>query len=205
MAEVLTEALALLTAVTVCCPGWVPGVKSPAGETVPVVAFPPLLLSTCQVTPPFVGSLTTVAVNCTVCAADIVTAARLGLTVTESAPCVTVKLTPLLAMPLTVTLTLPVVAPLGTGAAILVLLQLVGLPAVPLNVTVLVPCVAPKFVPVTVTAVLMGPNVGLRLEMLGVGITVKATPLLAADYRHYHVPRRRTRRHRHSDAYRVPA
>jgi len=68
---------------------------------------------------------------------------------------------------------------LGTGAAILVLLQLVGLPAVPLNVTVLVPCVAPKFVPVTVTAVLMGPNVGLRLEMLGVGITVKATPLLA--------------------------
>ena len=80
---------------------------------------------------------------------------------------VTVKLTPLLATPPTVTTTFPVVAPLGTGTMMLVALQLVGVPAVPLNVTVLVPCVAPKFVPVIVTDVPTGPDVGLRLVMLG--------------------------------------
>ena len=71
---------------------------------------------------------------------------------------VTVKFTPLLATPPTVTATFPVVAPLGTGTVILVALQTVGVPAVPLNVTVLVPCVAPKFVPVIVTAVPTGPD-----------------------------------------------
>jgi hypothetical protein len=62
-----------------------------------------------------------------------------------------VKTTPLLATPATVTTTLPVVAPAGTGITMLVALQLVGVAAVPLNVTVPVPCVAPKFVPVMVT------------------------------------------------------
>lgn len=51
----------------------------------------------------------------------------------------TVKATPLLACPPTVTTTLPVVAPLGTKTKMLVLLQLVGLAAVPLKVTVLAP------------------------------------------------------------------
>ena len=51
----------------------------------------------------------------------------------------TVNVTPLLACPLTVTTTAPVVAPEGTGALMLVALQLVGVAAVPLNVTVLVP------------------------------------------------------------------
>ena len=64
---------------------------------------------------------------------------------------VTVKLTPLLATPPTVTNTFPVVAPAGTGTTMLVALQLVGVDEVPLNVTVLVPCVDPKFVPVIVT------------------------------------------------------
>jgi hypothetical protein len=91
----------------------------------------------------------------------------------------TVKATPLLATPLTVTTTLPVVAPPGTGAVMLVALQVVGVLVVPLNVTVLVPCVAPKFVPVIVTDTPIGPDVGLRLVILGVGRTVKATPLLA--------------------------
>ena len=45
----------------------------------------------------------------------------------------TVKLTPLLATPPTVTTTFPVVAPAGTGATMLVALQLVGVAAVPLN------------------------------------------------------------------------
>jgi len=91
----------------------------------------------------------------------------------------TVKLTPLLATPATVTTTFPVVAPVGTGATMLVALQLVGVPAIPLNVTVLDPCVVPKFAPVTVTEVPTTPDVGLRLVMLGVAATVNVTPLLA--------------------------
>src|SRR6201981_2155120 len=91
----------------------------------------------------------------------------------------TVKLTPLLATPPTVTTTFPVVAPVGTDVAMLVALQLVTVAAVPLKVTVLVPCEDPKFVPVIVTAVPTGPEVGDRLVMLGVDDTVKLTPLLA--------------------------
>lgn len=51
----------------------------------------------------------------------------------------TVKATPLLATPLTVTTTLPVVAFAGTGTLIVEPDQLVGTPATPLKVTVLVP------------------------------------------------------------------
>jgi hypothetical protein len=51
----------------------------------------------------------------------------------------TVKLAPLLATPLTVTTTLPVVAPPGTVTVRLVALQLVTVAGVPLNFTVLVP------------------------------------------------------------------
>src|SRR5208337_7187 len=92
---------------------------------------------------------------------------------------VTVKLTPLLATPLTVTTTFPVVAPAGTGATMLVAFQLVGVAVVPLNLTVLVPCVAPKFAPVIVTDAPTNPEVGFKLVMLGAGtVTVKLTPLL---------------------------
>src|SRR5579864_4924046 len=98
----------------------------------------------------------------------------------EPVPVVTVKLTPLLATPPTVTTTFPVVAPLGTGATMLVALQLVGVAAVPLNLTVLAPCVEPKFAPVIVTEVPTAPELGERLVMLGVELlTVKLTPLLA--------------------------
>jgi len=92
---------------------------------------------------------------------------------------VTVKFTPLLATPLRVTTTAPVVDPAGTGTLILVSLQLVGLATVPLKVILLVPCVAPKLVPLTVTTVPAGPEAGLRLAMFGGGITVKVMPLLA--------------------------
>ena len=90
---------------------------------------------------------------------------------------VTVKATPLLAKPPTVTTTLPVVAPLGTGATMLLALQLVGAAAMPLNVTVLVPWLAPKFEPAIVIDVPIAPEEGVRLEILGV--TVKLTALLA--------------------------
>src|SRR5207249_1994718 len=90
----------------------------------------------------------------------------------------TVKLTPLLGTPLTVTTTLPVLAPLGTVATMDVALQLVAVALVPLNVTVLVPCVEPKFVPVIVTDVPTAPEVGDSPLMFGLGNTAKLTPLL---------------------------
>jgi hypothetical protein len=73
---------------------------------------------------------------------------------------VTVKADPLLAVPNTVTTTLPVLAPAGTDTVMLVGLQALAAAAViPLNVTVLVPCVAPKLVPVMVMDVPAGPEV----------------------------------------------
>jgi hypothetical protein len=51
----------------------------------------------------------------------------------------TVKATPLLATPLTVTTTSPLVAPVGTGTTMLVALQLVGVAAVPWKVMLLEP------------------------------------------------------------------
>ncbi len=90
----------------------------------------------------------------------------------------TVKETPLLGTPATVTTTLPVVAPVGTGTVMLVALQLVGVPAMPLNCTVLLPCVAPKLVPVMTIEAPTGAEVRLRVSILGVAKTVKLTPLL---------------------------
>lgn len=90
----------------------------------------------------------------------------------------TVNATPLLARPLTVTTTLPVVAPPGTGTTMLVALQLVGVAATPLKLTVLLPCDAPKFVPLMVTEVLTAPEAGLKPVMFGGTSTVKAAPLL---------------------------
>ena len=89
----------------------------------------------------------------------------------------TVNAMPLLAMPVTVTTTLPDVAPAGTLVAIEVSLQVVTVAVCPLKVTVLVPCVVePKLVPVIVTPVPTGAEVRLRLVMAGGG-TVKLTPL----------------------------
>jgi hypothetical protein len=95
----------------------------------------------------------------------------------EGAAAVTVKVTPLLATPLTVTTTLPVVAPPGTVTVMLVALQLLTAAGVPLNVT----CpLAPKLVPLIVTAVPTAPEVGFRLLIEGAAaVTVKVTPLLA--------------------------
>jgi hypothetical protein len=90
----------------------------------------------------------------------------------------TVNVTPLLTIPLTVTTTLPVVAPLGTTATIWVLPQLAAVAAVPLKVTVLAPCALPKFVPLIVTEDPVGPEVGLRVVIVGFGNTLKDTPLL---------------------------
>jgi hypothetical protein len=85
----------------------------------------------------------------------------------------------LLARPPTVTTTLPVVAPIGTGTAMVVADQLVGVAAVPLNLTVLLPWVAPRFVPVIVITVPTGPLVGVRLVNVGGTVTVYVSALLA--------------------------
>jgi len=93
-----------------------------------------------------------------------------------------VNVAPLLGTPLTVTTTGPVVTPAGAEVVILVAVQLAleMVPtAVPLKVTVLDPWVAPKLVPLMTTAVPAVPETGAMLVMLGVGSTVKLTPLLA--------------------------
>ena len=110
---------------------------------------------------------------------DVPTAPEVGDSPVMVGAVATVKLTPLLATPPTVTTTLPVVAPVGTGALIEVALQVVGVAVVPLNFTVLEPWDAPKFVPLMVTAVPTVPEVGDSPETVGVGSTVKLTPLLA--------------------------
>jgi hypothetical protein len=91
----------------------------------------------------------------------------------------TVKLTPLVFTPLAFTTTLPVVAPVGTVATMLVALQLVTVAVVPLNFTVPLPCEAPRFVPVSVIEAPMASDVGDKLVSVGVASTVKLTPLLA--------------------------
>ena len=77
---------------------------------------------------------------------------------------VTVKFMPLLATPPTVTTTFPVVAPVGTDVTMLVEVQLVVVAGAPLNVTA---PEDPKPIPVIVTAVPTGPEVGDRLVMAG--------------------------------------
>src|SRR6476620_4625684 len=73
----------------------------------------------------------------------------------------------LLARPPTVTTTLPVVAPAGTGTPMLVAVHVAGAPVMPLKVMVLVPLVAPKFVPAGVTAAPSGPLAGARFVAVG--------------------------------------
>src|SRR3972149_3516715 len=80
---------------------------------------------------------------------------------------VTVKVTPVLDMPPTVTTTGPVLAPVGTGTIISMSLQLVGVASIPLKVAVLVPWVEPKFSPLIVTDVPTAPDAGERLLITG--------------------------------------
>jgi hypothetical protein len=98
---------------------------------------------------------------------EVPTAPEVGIRPVIAGVAKTVNDEPALAAPLTVTTTLPVVAPVGTVAVIEVLLQVPTVAAVPLNFTVLVPCVAPKFVPVIVTEAPTAPEVGERLVIVG--------------------------------------
>ena len=97
---------------------------------------------------------------------DAPTTPEVGLKLVILGAETTVNVTPLLALPPTVTTTFPVVAPEGTGATIEVALQLEGVARVPLNFTVLVPFVLPKLVPLIVTGVPTAPEVGDNFVIL---------------------------------------
>jgi hypothetical protein len=107
---------------------------------------------------------------------DVPTAPDVGDKLVMLGADTTVNDDPLLATPLTVTTTFPVVAPVGTVATIDVALQLpIVVAVVPLNFTVLVPGVDPKFVPVIVTDAPTAPDVGDRLVILGVAAAERPT------------------------------
>src|SRR5439155_489985 len=111
---------------------------------------------------------------------DVATGPLVGVRLVIVGGTVTVNALPLLASPPTVTTTLPVVAPAGTGTTMLVADQLVGVADEPLNVTLLAPCVAPKPLPAIVIGVATGALVGERLVIVGATVTVNALPLLAS-------------------------
>ena len=91
---------------------------------------------------------------------------------------ITTKVAALLVWPATVTVTFPLVAPFGTGTAMVVALQLEGKAMVPLKLTVLLPCAGPKFAPVIVTDVPTAADAGDKPVILGGGTTVKVMALL---------------------------
>jgi len=168
------------------------GAAAVTAKLTPLLAAPPTVTTTFPVAAP-VGTVAT-----TLVALQLVAVAATPLNVTVLVPCdapkfapvivtdvptnpdvgfrlvmlgaaaVTVKFTPLLAAPPTVTTMFPVAAPVGTVVAMPVALQLVAVAAIPLNVTVLVPCDAPKFAPVIVTGDPTAPELGLKLVIPGV-------------------------------------
>jgi len=99
---------------------------------------------------------------------DVATGPVVGDKLVMLGAATTVNALPLEATPPTVTTTFPVVAPLGTVAAIDVVVQPVTVVAVtPLKVTVLVPCELPKFVPVIVIAAPTAPVAGDKVVIVG--------------------------------------
>ena len=93
-------------------------------------------------------------------------------------PAVTMNVEVLLGPLLTVTITGPVVVPSGTGTVILPEAQLDGTVDALLIVTELVLCDDPKFDPLIVSNVPAGPDVGDKVVMVGVPVTVNFTPVL---------------------------
>ena len=81
---------------------------------------------------------------------------------------------------MTVTTTLPVLAPLGTVTVMLESLQLEAVAAMPLKVTVLLPCAAPKPLPEIVIAAPTGAEVGDRPEIAGPEVGTRDTDALAS-------------------------
>src|SRR5438445_5978851 len=149
-----------------------PGTVTLAGT----LATPGLLLDRLTTAPPLgAGPL-----SVTVPVEELPPVTLVGLRLSDEsvgALAVTVKLLALVAVPPgVVTLSGPVVAPLGTVAEIEVEEVAVKLALVPLNRTAEAPV---KFVPVIVTGVPTGPLVGVKLVIVGAGMTVKLFVLVA--------------------------
>jgi len=85
---------------------------------------------------------------------------------------VTVNVVPELAWPPTVTTSGPVVAPVGTGALILVLAQAEGVAVSPLNLTVLLTCEERKLVPAMTTEEPTAPVFGDKDVIVGTPVGV---------------------------------
>jgi hypothetical protein len=95
---------------------------------------------------------------------------------------VTVKLVELVAVfPPTVTVIVPVVAPVGTVVVIEVEELAVTTVVVPLNFRILLAGVVLKFVPVMVTVAPTGPLLGVKLDIVGSveAVTLKLVALVA--------------------------
>src|SRR5262245_31391752 len=82
-------------------------------------------------------------------------------------PVETVKDNALLGTPAIMATTLPLEAPAGTAATMLVADHDVGVAVTPLNVSVLAPCDVPRFDPAIVIGVPTAPLDGDRLEIVG--------------------------------------
>lgn len=108
---------------------------------------------------------------------DVPTPPAVGLKPVMLGGVVTVKLDALVPVPEPfTTLMVPVVAPLGTVAVMLVAELTVYDELIPLNLTAVI---ALNSVPVMVTEVPIGPEVGVKEVILGTGNTVKVAELLA--------------------------
>jgi len=129
-----------------------------AEVTVAVVPLNLTVLAPC-VAPKFAPAIVT----------DAPTTPLFGVRLVMLGAATTVNVFALLAVPDTVTMTLPLVAPDGTVVVMTVDVQLADatVAAIPLNLTVLVPGVAPKFVPVMVTDAPTAPVVIDRLVIVG--------------------------------------
>src|SRR5216684_4330169 len=94
-----------------------------------------------------------------------------GATEVMAGAAVTVNVTPALATPpAAVTTTLPVTAPVGTVATMLVGLHDDTVATTVPNLTLPLPCDGPKFAPVITTEVFTAPVTGVRLVMEGAGV-----------------------------------
>jgi len=82
--------------------------------------------------------------------------------------------------PSTITVILPVVAPVGTVTVSSVAVAAVTVAAVPLNCTVLLPAVVLKLVPLIITVVPTAPLVGEKLVIVGIAAVLSASSSLQA-------------------------
>jgi hypothetical protein len=124
-----------------------------------------------------VGERTPPAVNpLPVIVRDVPTGPEVGARFVIKGEPAAAKFLPLLAVPPTVTITFPVVAPTGTTASISVSLQEFQIAGVPPKVTTLLPCVAPKLAPRILIKDPIGARDGVRVWICGAAAANNGVP-----------------------------